>query len=188
VNPFVSLLGTAALVAAPLHPGDAAKRDRYQKMADGLAWKDSYPVGHSLAADLVPDFQLHLVVKHTAGGSQTRVVIESRDGKQELYAWDEHGQSAFVVCNGIIYRAEYSGISSGCAIIAFDLKAGKELWKATLKGLGPIDHSKYHNRVRMEKVDNTVFAVYGEESAGKYVELVEYATGRTLGHKVFPKE
>ena len=28
--------------------------------------------------------------------------------------------------------------------------------------------------------------VYGNESAGRYVEFVEVRTGKTVGHKVFP--
>jgi hypothetical protein len=185
VNPFLSLLGTAALVAAPLDVG--AKRDRYQKMADGLSWRDA-PVGRSLLADLPSDYQAHQMVTVSGGRRADRIAIETADGKREVYGWDENGTSAFVIRNHVLYRAEYDSMSSGCTIVAFDLKAGKELWKSTLRGLGPIDHSKYRNRVHIEKVDDAVFAVYGNESAGKYVELVEYKTGRTLGHKVFPRE
>jgi hypothetical protein len=177
VNPFLSLVGTAALLAAPLNPGDAARRDRYQKLADGLAWK--------LPAD--PFEVADKTVEHVfqAGGGMAVRVLE---GGRELYHWQEDGPAAFVVREHIVYRADYHGMSTGCSVIAFDLKAGKQLWKVDLKGMGPISHSKYRNTVRMEKMDETVFAVYGEESAGKYVELVEYATGRTLGHKVFPRE
>jgi hypothetical protein len=189
VNPFLSLLGTAALLAAPVDPGGAAKRDRYQKMADELAWTDVATEGLSDTADLEPDYQLHLKLTPLRDGRRRmRAIVETADGKQQLYEWDVRDSLPFVVRDHVFYRAEYHPSSTGCSVLAFDLKAGKELWNAKLKGLGPIDHSKYRNRVRMEKVDDTVFAVYGDESAGKYVELVEYATGRTLGHKVFPKD
>jgi hypothetical protein len=186
VNPFLSLVGTAALLAAPLHPGDAAKRDRYQKMADALAWKEV--AGQVPSPDPGFSIQSEAKVAESMGYVTKTLIVHVLHKGREVYRWNERGGQAFLFRGDTICRADYSGISSGCAVIAFDLKAGKELWKVNLKGLGPIDHSEYHNRVRMEKVDDTVFAVYGDESAGKYVELVEYATGRTLGHKVFPRE
>jgi hypothetical protein len=40
----------------------------------------------------------------------------------------------------------------------------------------------------MEPVADGVLAVYGRESGGRYVELVDLTTGRTVGHKVFPPD
>jgi hypothetical protein len=185
VTPFLSLLGTAALVAAPAEPG-GSKAAHYQRVADGLEWKapgDS--PARTLAAEL-PDYQVHEMIVQTGGFRTTTFWVHDRD--KVRCAWEEHGHGVFLVRDQVLYRADYLAHSSGCSVVAFDLKAGKELWKATLKGLGPIDHSKYHNRVRMERVDDAVFAVYGQESAGRYVELVDFKTGRTVGHKVFPRE
>jgi hypothetical protein len=180
VNPFLSLVGTAALLAAPLDSGDAARRARYQKVADGLAWK--VPASpFEKAGEMV-----EVILASEAGTTTSRVRFT--DGDKELYGWQEDGPAAFVVRERVVYRADYHRMSTGCSVIAFELKAGKKLWQVNLKGMGPISHSKYRNTVRMEKYDDTAFAVYGDESAGKYVELVEYTTGRTLGHKVFPRE
>jgi hypothetical protein len=186
VTPLLSLLGAAALVAAPLQPGGVGKSGYYQTVADGLEWKaPGDDPARSLAAQL-PDYQVEVEVVLSGGNGTETVRIYDRD--KERYAWDEHGHRVAFVRDGVVYRADYHAHSSGCSVIAFDLMAGKELWKASLKGLGPIDHSKYRNRVRMERIDNAVFPVYGQESAGRYVEMVDFKTGQTVGHKVFPRE
>ena len=85
------------------------------------------------------------------------------------------------------YRAEFHPHASGCAVVAYDLKARRQIWRSELKGLGPVDHSKYFNAVRVEPLSDEVLAIYGKESAGRYVEIVSLKTGRTVGHKVFPE-
>jgi hypothetical protein len=87
---------------------------------------------------------------------------------------------------GGLYRAEFHPHSSGCAVAAYVPK-GERLWRSELKGLGPVDHSKYFNAVRVEAVGRDALAVYGKETSGRYVEIVSLQTGRTLGHKVFAK-
>ncbi len=94
----------------------------------------------------------------------------------------------FIESNGILYYADYAPCASGCVIIAYDLKKQAQLWRSELKGIGKLAHSLYQNTVRMERFDGTVFAIYGEESFGSYFELVEYATGKTVGHKIFSEK
>jgi hypothetical protein len=184
VTPFLSLLGTAVLVAAPVEPPD--KSVRFQKLADGLAWKDPEKQPVPSFEDQLPDY--HGLAISSATDGHRRTTVEVAAGDAVRYSWEERDGFVFIGRKDVLYRADYSSNSSGCSVVAFDLKAGKELWKAELKGLGPIRHWKYCNRVLMERVDDTVFAVYGQESAGRYVELVEFKTGRTVGHKVFPRE
>jgi hypothetical protein len=184
VTPFLSLLGTAALVTAPVEPPD--KSARYQKVADGLAWKDPEKQPVPSFEDQFPGYRGLAISSATDGHRRTTIEVAAGDAVR--YSWEERADGVVIGRNDVLYRADYSWTSSGCAVVAFDLKAGKELWKAKLKGLGPIHHWKYCNRVLMEPVDDAVFAVYGQESAGRYVELVEFKTGRTVGHKVFPRE
>ena len=182
VTPFLSYLGAAALLAAPVEPGAS----HYQKVADGLIWKDPEKQTSPSFEDQLPGYQAEAVKDAT--DSLDRTTIHVRAGGRERCSWVERGDFAFLGRADVLYRADYHWTSSGCAVVAFDLKAGKELWKASLKGLGPVDHSKYRNRVWMERLDETVFAVYGHESAGRYVELVDYKSGRTVGHKVYPRD
>jgi hypothetical protein len=186
VTPFLSLLGTAALVAAPAEPGASDKAGRYQKLAEGLAWaapdeQETRSLQEQLSGYVIDYGEVRAI------NDNTRTIRILKAGK-EVCAWEDRGARAFLARGDVLYRADYTPISSGCAIIAVDLKSGKDLWSVSLKGLGPIDHSKYRNRVWMEPVDDSVLTVYGHESAGRYVELVDWKTGKTLGHKVFPRE
>jgi hypothetical protein len=78
-------------------------------------------------------------------------------------------------------------MSSGCNVISYDLKKDKQLWKTELKGLGPIDHSKYYNSVILELKDDAI-RILGKETAGRYVEYLDPKTGKTVGHKIFKDE
>jgi hypothetical protein len=84
----------------------------------------------------------------------------------------------------MLYYADYSPGSSGCALVAVDLKTGKQMWKSGLQGLGPIAHTRYRNSVTLEPTDDALL-VHGQESAGNYVEYVDKKSGKTVGHKVF---
>jgi len=186
VTGFLSLLGTAALVAAPIESGAGGRAAHYQKLAEGLVWaepdeQESRSLQEQLAGYVINYVEVRGV------NENTKTVRILREGK-EVCAWEDRGARAFLTHGNALYRADYSPISSGCAVIAVDLKTGKDLWTVNLKGLGPIDHSKYHNRVWMEPVDDSAFAVYGHESAGRYVELIDSKSGKTLGHKVFQRE
>ena len=68
----------------------------------------------------------------------------------------------------------------------YDIRTGRELWTTSLYGLGPVDHSKWSNRiaVRAESVGKrAVFVISGEELSGKYVEVLDAAYGRTVGYQ-----
>jgi hypothetical protein len=186
VSPFLSFLGAAALVSAPVQPGAAGMRGHYQKVADALAWKEPADQPPRSISSELDNFQSALKLVQTATDRTIRVRIEPT-GK-EICSWVENGHGVVLVRNDVLYRADYHQMSTGCAIVAFDLKAGKPLWRTSLKGLGEIDHSKYFNRVWMDQVDERVLAVYGKESAGNYVELVDFKTGHTVGNKVFARE
>ncbi len=95
---------------------------------------------------------------------------------------------SFVGSNCIEYKAFFGRGGTGCRVESYDLKAGKTLWQTQLKGLGGISHREYTNDVRLEPVNDEVFAVYGDEAFGRYIEIVDMKTGKTVGHKVFTKE
>ncbi|HKB02715.1 MAG TPA: hypothetical protein VKD90_10875 [Gemmataceae bacterium] len=180
------LIAAVPLVAfaAPIVPGTAGKGPNYQKLADEAPWRapESGDDFRRCLAHELNDYQLEVVRKKEG---RWEVTIRVLDGGKELYAWDGHLDSVFFARGDVLYHADYGPISSGCAVVAFDLKAKKQLWKTSLKGLGPIHHSKYRNQVRMDRINGEVFAVYGRESAGRYVEILDLKTGKTVGHKVF---
>ena len=47
--------------------------------------------------------------------------------------------------------------------------------------------SAYLNRLNFD-ASGGIVTVFGNESQGQYVEILDEKTGKMLGHKVFPKE
>lgn len=75
-------------------------------------------------------------------------------------------------------------MATGCKIVAIDLTNGTIQWTTQLKGVGAVSHSRYSNAVNMEATDNVVI-VRGNEAAGRYVEILDIGTGKTVGYRVY---
>jgi hypothetical protein len=98
---------------------------------------------------------------------------------------DETGDdqfSVFVVAQDVLYYADFRPFRNGCVIIAFDLKAQKLLWKTWLWGIGGFAHSQYWNHIYLE-IDRRHLTVYGNEAYGRYIEIVDLSTGKTVGNR-----
>ena len=78
-------------------------------------------------------------------------------------------------------------VRAGGHIVAVDLKTGKELWESPLEGIGPIQHSAYRTLLNLT-ANHDVVSVYGNESMGRYYEIKDAKTGKTVGNRVFPKK
>ena len=50
-----------------------------------------------------------------------------------------------------------------------------------------IDHFEYSNSVNLDILNNDAVRVFGNESVGKYLEIVDLKTGKTVGHHKFKK-
>lgn len=85
---------------------------------------------------------------------------------------------------GKLYSALYSSNTTGCRVLAQDADSGDVIWETILKGLGPLHHSKYSNRVQMRFM-NGQLTIFGNESGGKYVEILEANSGQLKAHQVF---
>jgi hypothetical protein len=114
------------------------------------------------------------------GPSSPPMIHVRKDGK-DVMAWHAHLASVFIRGGDMLYYAEFSPYASGCSIVAYHLKQG-ERWKTPLWGIGPKGNSMYTNRVNM-KLDGNHLIVYGDESAGRYIELVDVRTGRIVGRR-----
>jgi hypothetical protein len=104
-----------------------------------------------------------------------------------------HPATPVVVRGDGLYVADFQGASSGCKVVAYDLTTGKKAWTKELEGLGPIDHSKYRNRVAMavEKhptQNHFALVIVGWESAGRYVEVLDPVSGKQLAHKKYDRD
>lgn len=111
-------------------------------------------------------------------------------GARELWRHDETGvfvaDAALAIDGEVLYVARYSNISSGCILHAFDVLSGDERFTTRLRGLGPIAHSEYLAAVELRVVRGWP-VVYGWESAGRYVEAVDPATGASVYHALVPE-
>lgn len=185
--PPVALLLLVVVGLAQAAPVPKARVKDYQKLADETEWK--FAERKAITDQLTDEFKGFRaeLLAFEAGGIGMIVRIANAK-KEELLKWETHVEVSFAQRDGVLYYTDFSPYSSGCAVVAFDLNAKKQLWKADLKGLGGIDHSKYRNEVRMEVLDGDTLRVFGKESAGKYVEFVDRGSGKTVGHKVFKEE
>jgi hypothetical protein len=177
------LIPLAALLmpAAPAPPAT----DYAKKAAEAAwEWSDARATAADSARRCKGAYRAEVVRSKDRPWSAT--VRVTRDGKQ-VFAVEGHAGTVFAVRDSVLYYADFSAARSGCAVVAHDLKRGKQLWKVALKGLGPISHFRYHNAINLD-VDQGAVRVYGKESAGRYVEFVDLKTGKTVGHKVFPRE
>jgi hypothetical protein len=82
----------------------------------------------------------------------------------------------------------------GATIFAYDLKAGRELWRSALRDCAPVDYDPnrpggfdpyiYSETIGLD-VDGENLLIWGQESTGRYVELKNISTGETVGHRYF---
>ena len=164
----------AVLMAAPVD---------YQQKADAAAW-EWHPERSGLLYSVLnapKEYEITIVRPRDTFGDLT---VRFRLDDKTSYSWDGHVGTPFVVVGKVLYHADYNPWSDGCTVVAYDLANQKQLWKTPLQALGPIDHTKYHNAVEMD-LDGDALRVYGDESAGKYMEYVDLKEGKTVGHKVF---
>jgi hypothetical protein len=162
---------------------DAADKD-YQQLADIATWTwkaEEATAFHSMLQARC-NYQIELAKPKNAFGHD--LVVRFSDADKVVFSLQGTASTVFAVQDNVVYIAEFHPSASGCGIIAFDLKAGKQLWKTPLKGLGPIPHFRYSNRVSLQLEDGAV-RVFGNESAGKYIEYVSLKTGKTVGHRLF---
>ncbi|HJL18910.1 MAG TPA: hypothetical protein RMH99_24820, partial [Sandaracinaceae bacterium LLY-WYZ-13_1] len=94
---------------------------------------------------------------------------------------------ALTIVDDRLIVARWHPIASGTWVYAYDLESGRELWRRGLWGVGPVTHSRYRNHVRLARRGEHL-VVFGDETAGRYVEVLQATTGRVLGHRRLPAE
>ena len=173
---------TALVLLATACPAAAAD---YQKLADDTKWEWKHENASVLRSvqNYHGDLQVEIAKRANTFGKLT---VRFSKGDTTVLALDGHHATGFAADGNVLYYTEYHPSASGCAVVAFDMAAGKELWKSYLKGIGPIAHTAYRNLVAVE-LHGGALRVLGHESAGDYVEYVDLKTGKTVGHKLFRK-
>lgn len=113
---------------------------------------------------------------HRAPTTLTRI-----DGHETVWTTSVRNESS---CNRAAMRmvanqlwvAIYCPFSSGVELLAIDLDSGRRTQDARVRGLGPIAHSEYFNEVQLDELHGHVL-VRGREAAGRYIEVIDPATG-----------
>jgi outer membrane protein assembly factor BamB len=133
-----------------------------------------------------------------AEGREGRVVFASgpEDGTVELRRLDAAGRTqwcqsygptpadsaALLLHDGMLYAALYSDAATGGQVVALDVDSGAQRWTAHLQAMGPLHHSKYRNQIQLRLLDGRL-AVFGDEAAGRYIEVLDPSSGRRLGYR-----
>ncbi len=87
-----------------------------------------------------------------------------------------------IIKDDIIVISDYSPITSGSTLTAYNLKTGILLWNADVKQLNA-EHSKYSNSVILSLYKNKVI-LEGNESSGKYLQIFDLKSGKRLFEKI----
>jgi outer membrane protein assembly factor BamB len=117
-----------------------------------------------------------------AAGSRVVEVAVSKQGAK-IYGWNATAATPIAIAADTLFYVSHSEIASGATVIAVDLRTGKQSWSARLTGLGPISHSQYLNHVWFA-VEPDVIVVQSVEASGKYIELVDRKTGKSVANRV----
>jgi len=157
----------------------------YQKAADSALWdwkdeKASPIEGIRLAG---AKYSIVMVSEPSDRDSLTFKIFH---GDKEVYTWRGHVQTVFRIQEDRLYYARFHPSGSGGSVVAVDLNTGKELWDSRLQGIGLVEHSAYLNLMNLDANLEVVW-VRGNESMGRYLEYKDVTTGRTVGHRIFPR-
>jgi hypothetical protein len=108
--------------------------------------------------------------------------IEWRTPLVPKQIFDDH--LTLVEAGGRIVAVSFCGNASGTFAFGFDPATGAIVWTSSVGSIGTIGHSRYRNDVRAV-VDGERVVVYGAESSGKYVGVLDPREGRLIGWEVW---
>ena len=147
----------------------------------GWKWSEDRATAESSARVLGGGYKMRFDPDPPGNASVLKLTVTRNS--QPVYSWSGHQYSVFVLAHDVLYLADFQPHDSGCAVIAYDLKGGRPLWKTHLRGLPAPSHSQYYNRINLEVEDGHLIA-YGNESIGRYIELLDLKTGEMVGQRL----
>jgi hypothetical protein len=121
-------------------------------------------------------------VEHTPRRSLS-VEIPTKDGT--TYSFDAHWNTVFCHDEARLYYVRFSPIGPGGNVIAVNLATGKEEWRCEV---GRIVHEvsfvSYSSKRLIFVRDGMVFVV-GNESGGRFLNIIDASTGKLLAERRF---
>ncbi len=121
---FLSALLLTALLASLGGCGDRALKAKVD--AAQRRWRDDENQLRRGVRDHLANYQAR-VTEREGGWGRLRVTVF--DGGAEVYAFDGHEETTLTRIGDVVFVADLSPIATGCAIVAFNLKAREELWR-----------------------------------------------------------
>ncbi len=192
----VALIGLVAfngsMAAEPPDPL-AAKKVKWQKQLEETKFQfaaDQTGLMYSLSQYIQGNYKIHVIYEPNLWRNMTFKF--ERDGKEALTV-SGHAHSVFRIDGNVLYFAHFPTNTAGCTVAAYDLAAGKELWKTQLNAVGFPPHSVYQNEVTLDwsglpgldKEGEGSIKITGRESVGDYIEILDRTTGKVLAHKIY---
>jgi len=176
----------------PFEPRDGRKTstdyNQLGKMADWV-WKDDYADPFCCLIQATRKYNV------TIGNAKNRVyrrperpdLSAMRDdfkyrvclNDQTIYTWTSSAFGVFQIRGDHLYCA-YGNFR----IRAVDLSTGKELWDYSLVGLGPSNEIPRLYPLNLYS-NSDVIVVFGTAPRGRFLEIKDAKTGKTIGHKTF---
>jgi len=86
---------------------------------------------------------------------------------------------------GCVVVVVYNGGSSGASAYVVDREHGTLRFSSSPGSIGSIGHSRYGNDVGLALFGQGIVRVYGHESGGDYLGVLDLGAGRLLGHEVW---
>ena len=164
----------------PLNPVEERMED--QKRVEHLKWDwppEEADLRHCVQKEL-SDYQTEIIHSKNGGGGLTLRIM--KDGK-EVYTFHSNVGTVLTRKGNVLFFAEFPGMTSGCSVFAYDIRAKKQLWGVGVRGMTPT-HSFYQN-VGTIATSGDAVVVKGKETCGNYIVYLNAETGKTIGRKEF---
>jgi hypothetical protein len=159
----------------------------YQRVAKKTKWVwdgQQASLLYSVTQHLL-DYEVEIICpKWTKEKPSPALTVSIR--RQEVYSFEAHRNTVFTRFGDTLFVAEPQRGGSGCAVIACDFKARKQLWKSRLQSISNRPHSGYYNAVTIDN-NGEALIIRGNESLLRYVEYVDMKTGATLAQREYPR-
>lgn len=104
-------------------------------------------------------------------------------GGELRHQWYTNDGGTFWIEDNLLVYDRHSDTATGCELFVFNLEKRQQLWTKFLKGLGPIDHWSYRNKINLSVREGRI-KVLGNESYGQYIEIVDLVSGKTIEHRI----
>jgi hypothetical protein len=182
---FSSLI-VAALVALALAARlTSLLATDYQALANRTEWSSENALGDFQTSVKANSSAYVFEMEHRSNGWDSDFTVKDPLHAEIFHEVVHSGvNSPFIVKDDVLYFPRYATLRTGCKLEAYDLKQRKYVWQTWLYGIGKVGHTKYNNQVWIKK-DGDVLFLFGKESKGSYLEIVDIKSGRSLANRIY---